>query len=184
MTSDCGTFILRPLIETDKDSLVKYGNNRSIWRNMRNIFPHPYKINDAEKMIERFGQSTTVFCIEYDQECIGVIGCFPQTDVYSKSAELGYWLAVPFWSKGIMRIAVQKICEYIFRDFDIVRIYANVYQWNPASMKVLENAGFQFEGISRKSVFKDGELIDEYRYALISSEQEAGSNRSSKENKQ
>ena len=171
MIIDCGSFILRPLTETDRDALVKYGNNRSIWRNMRNIFPHPYTMDDADKMIERVSKSTTVFCINYNNECIGVIGCFPQTDVYSKSAELGYWLAEPFWSKGIMRIAVQKICEYVFRDFDIVRIYASVYEWNPASMKVLENAGFKFEGISRKSVFKDGQLLDEYRYALLSSEQ-------------
>lgn len=167
MTIDCGSFILRPLTEADKSSLVKYGNNRAIWKNMRDIFPHPYTPEDADKMIERVSQSKTVFCIDYNHECIGVIGCFPQTDVYSKSAELGYWLAVPFWSKGIMRHAVQKVCEYIFRDFDIVRIYATVYEWNPASMKVLEHAGFQFEGISKKSVFKDGQLLDEYKYALL-----------------
>ena len=64
-------------------------------------------------------------------------------------------------------MAVQKICEYVFRDFDIMRIYANVYEWNPASMKVLESAGFSFEGISKKSVFKDEQLLDEYRYALL-----------------
>jgi [ribosomal protein S5]-alanine N-acetyltransferase len=172
MIIDCGSFILRPLAETDKEALVKYGNNRSIWKNMRNIFPHPYTMEDADQMIERVRQSTTVFCIEYNFECVGVIGCFPQTDVYSKSAELGYWLAEPFWSKGIMRLAVQKICEYVFNDFGIVRIYASVYEWNPASMKVLEHAGFKFEGISRKSVFKDGQLLDEYRYALLKSNEQ------------
>jgi ribosomal-protein-alanine N-acetyltransferase len=165
MIIDCGFFTLRPLTDSDKESLVKYGNNKAIWKNMRDIFPHPYTMADADKMIERVAQSTTVFCIVYNDECVGVIGCFPQADVYSRSAELGYWLAEPFWSKGIMRMAVQKVCEYV--DFDIARIYATVYEWNPASMKVLEKAGFKFEGISRKSVFKDGQLIDEYRYALL-----------------
>ena len=138
---------------------------------MRDIFPHPYTLTDAEKFIERIHASTTVFCIEYDKHCVGVIGCFPQADVYCKTAELGYWLAEPFWSKGIMSIAVQKLTSYIFDNFDIIRIYAGVFEWNPASMKVLEKCGFSFEGIAEKNVFKDGSLINEYRYALISSKQ-------------
>ena len=169
MTLDCGFFMLRPLNVSDKESLVNYGNNREIWKNMREVFPHPYTMEHAEKFLERMHQSQTVFCIEYDQQCIGVIGCFPQTDVYCRSAELGYWLAEPFWSKGIMTVAVKKICEYMFQHFDIVRIYAGVFEWNPASMKVLEKAGFSYEGLSKKNVFKDGQLIDEYRYALINS---------------
>ena len=134
---------------------------------MRDVFPHPYSLHDADKMIERVNGSTTVFCIEYGKECVGVIGCFPQTDVYCKTAELGYWLAEPFWSNGIMSVAVKKITDHIFKHFDIVRIYAGVFEWNPASMKVLENCGFKYEGIAQKAVYKDGELIDEYRYGLI-----------------
>jgi ribosomal-protein-alanine N-acetyltransferase len=167
MTIHCGFFLLRPLQASDKGDLANYGNNKKIWKNMRDIFPHPYTADDAERFIERIHQSPTVFCIEYDKQCIGVIGCFPQSDVYTKAAELGYWLAEPFWGKGIMSVAVKRITEYIFQNFDIMRIYAGVFEWNPASMKVLEKAGFKHEGVSEKTVFKDEQLIDEHRYAIL-----------------
>jgi ribosomal-protein-alanine N-acetyltransferase len=169
MTLDCGFFTLRPLQLTDKDDLVRYGNNKKIWRNMRDIFPHPYLPADAEAFVNRMTsqQPAMVFCIEYNNECVGVIGCFPQSDVYRKTAEIGYWLAEPFWSKGIMTTAVKKICEYVFENFDIVRIYAGVFEWNKPSMKVLEKAGFKYEGTGEKNVFKDGFQIDEHRYAFI-----------------
>jgi ribosomal-protein-alanine N-acetyltransferase len=138
---------------------------------MRDIFPHPYQLTDAEVFINRVSsqEATTVFCIEYNNECVGVIGCFQQSDVYCKTAEIGYWLAEPFWSKGIMTKAVKNICVYIFENFDIVRIYAGVFEWNEPSMKVLQKAGFKYEGIGEKNVFKDGCQIDEHRYALIRS---------------
>jgi len=169
MKLDCGSFLLRPLQITDKDDLVKYGNNRKIWRNMRDIFPHPYRITDAEAFINRVSlqQPTMIFCIEFKDECVGVIGCFPQSDVYCKTAEIGYWLAEPFWQKGIMTKAVTKICDYVFENFDTVRIYAGVFEWNEPSMKVLQKAGFKHEGIGEKNVFKDGCQINEHRYALI-----------------
>ena len=136
---------------------------------MREIFPHPYEIHHAESFINRVTEQEAyiVLCIEYDHECIGLIGFFPQTDVYCKTGELGYWLAEPFWGKGIMPEAVKKFCEYVFKSFDIIRIYAGVFEWNKQSMKVLEKAGFKHEGISEKNVFKDGQIIDEHRYALI-----------------
>src|SRR5215213_1604602 len=171
MILDCGFFILRTLEIRDKENLARYGNNKKIWRNMREVFPHPYEIEHAESFINRITaqQSSIVLCIEYSNECVGVIGCFPQADVYCKTAELGYWLAEPFWGKGIMTEAVKRVCDYIFTNFDIVRIYAGVFEWNQPSMKVLEKAGFKHEGISEKNVFKDGQIIDEHRYALLRS---------------
>ena len=90
-----------------------------------------------------------------------------QGDVYSKSAEIGYWLAEEYWGKGIMSIAVEKICKLAFERYDIVRIYASAFRYNQGSQRVLEKAGFKLEGILEKSVYKNGKMYDSCMYALI-----------------
>ncbi|MBU3914272.1 GNAT family N-acetyltransferase, partial [bacterium] len=107
------------------------------------------------------------FAIASESETIGGIGLVPKDDVHRKSVELGYWLAEPFWGKGIMTSAVGNITSYAFDTLDIVRIYSTIFEWNHASMKVLEKVGFIREGHLRKSAFKDGHLIDQFVYALI-----------------
>lgn len=47
------------------------------------------------------------------------------------------------------------------------RIFAGIFEWNPASMRVLEKAGYSFEGRLRKSVTKDGQTIDQMLYAIV-----------------
>ena len=105
--------------------------------------------------------------IEVDGEAAGSIGLFLGSDVYRRSAELGYWLGEPFWRKGIMTKAVQLMCEEAFRRYKLVRIYAEPFSTNLASRGVLEKAGFELEGIKRKSIFKNGCIQDSYLYAVI-----------------
>ena len=100
-------------------------------------------------------------------EAVGSIAVMLKDDVYCKSAELGYWLGEPFWRKGIMTRAVQQMCEEAFRRYKLVRIYAEPFSTNLASRGVLEKAGFQLEGIKRKSIFKNGCIQDSYLYAVI-----------------
>ncbi|HWH67903.1 MAG TPA: GNAT family protein, partial [Candidatus Sulfotelmatobacter sp.] len=88
-------------------------------------------------------------------------------DVYSKTADFGYWLGEPFWGRGIMTTAARRMVDYIFTHFDIVRIHAGIFEWNGASMRVLEKAGFRKECVFEQSVFKDGQVIDEHRYSLL-----------------
>lgn len=105
-----------------------------------------------------------------DGKAVGSIGVFVMDDVYEKSAELGYWLAEEYWGKGIMTEAVKNICREAYDKFDIVRIFAEPFEHNKASRKVLEKAGFTCEGIMRDGVFKNGKVYSYYMYSLLKTE--------------
>lgn len=169
MVIDCGTFRLRPLTPADAGSLATYANNYRIWRNVRDYFPHPYKPEDAEGFIlfNEGVQPPTNFCIDVDGACVGVIGFIPQEDVYSKTADFGYWLGEPFWGRGIMTAAARRMVDYIFTQFDVVRIHAGIFEWNKASMRVLEKAGFRKDCVFEEAIFKDGQLTNEHRYSIL-----------------
>ena len=162
-------FVIRDWRPEDKSSLVKYANNRNIWINLRDRFPHPYTFSDAEQWIREATEVTTVthFAVVLEGSAIGGIGLELNTDVFRKSAEIGYWLGEPFWGRGIATEAVRAMTDYGFSNFDLCRIYAGVFEWNPASMRVLEKAGYVCEGRLRKSVVKDGRIIDQFLYAII-----------------
>jgi RimJ/RimL family protein N-acetyltransferase len=98
---------------------------------------------------------------------MGVIGLEPREDVYRKTALLGYWISEELWGKGIMTEAVKLITDYAFTHLDLIRIQAGVLSKNPASMRVLEKAGYQKEGISRNAIIKNGEVLDEHVYAIL-----------------
>lgn len=169
MEIHCGHFILRPLHKRDKESLANYANNIRIWRNVRDSFPHPFGKADAADFIKKSSGADPVthFCIDYNNECAGVISFFPQSDIYRLTAEIGYWLGEPFWGKGIMTAAVKAMTEHIFRSFDIVRLYAGVLEGNTASAKVLEKCGFTCDCLLVNAAFKEGKLVNEYRYGLV-----------------
>jgi ribosomal-protein-alanine N-acetyltransferase len=162
-------FTIRNWQAGDESSLVHHANNRKIWRNVRDRFPHPYSLEDAIWWI-RFANSETPvanFAIEVDGAAVGGIGLILRDDIYRLSAEIGYWLGEEFWGRGITSEAVRALTDYAFATFKLCRIYAEVFAWNPASMRVLEKAGFQFEGRLKKSVIKDGEILDACIYATV-----------------
>ena len=160
---------LRPWQPGDVAALVKYGNNRAIWRNLGDRFPHPYTAKDAEEWVKSSTDSApaTFLAIASSDEAIGSIGLMPQDDVHFRSAELGYWLGEPFWGQGIATRAVRAFSEYAFANFDLIRLFAIVFEWNPASARVLEKSGFTLEARMRKSATKDGHTVDELLYALV-----------------
>ena len=164
-------FSLRPWRESDIPSVYLYANNPKIANNLRDVFPYPYERKDAEEYIlgciqnEGKGQLCRAICL---QDCaIGSIGVFLGTDVYRKSAEVGYWLAEPYWGKGIMSGAISKICQEAFEVFDIVRIHAEPFAYNMGSRRALEKAGFSLEAVLKKSVVKNGVIYDSGIYALV-----------------
>ncbi|UJH68363.1 GNAT family N-acetyltransferase [Allomuricauda sp. SCSIO 65647] len=160
---------LRALRPSDIASMAKLANNKKIWNNVRDHFPHPYSERDAEAFLKLQNEEVQQnFAIEYNGQFCGVIGLILQKDVYSKSAELGYWIGEPFWNRGIASKAVELILKYGFEDLKLARIFANTFEFNVASMKVLEKNGFYKEGIAKKAVFKNGSFWDEHRYALLS----------------
>ncbi|MDP4152973.1 MAG: GNAT family N-acetyltransferase [Bacillota bacterium] len=163
-------FELRKWLDADAKSVQKYANNKKIADNLRNSFPYPYTLKDAAEYIESFSKSEEKsFCraISVEGEAVGSVGIFLKDDVYCKSAEIGYWLAEPFWGNGIMSEAVKRICNAAFETYDIVRIFAEPYAYNNGSRRVLEKAGFTLEGILKKSVFKNDKIFDSCIYALV-----------------
>ena len=98
---------------------------------------------------------------------IGSIGINLKEDVHKYSAEIGYWLGEPFWNKGIASEAVKILTEFTFKNFLLNRIYANVFEGNDASEKVLKKAGYIKEATLRKAVFKRGKFLDQYIYAVL-----------------
>ena len=109
----------------------------------------------------------TNFAIASATEAIGGIGLELGRDVHRRSANVGYWLGEPYWGRGIATGALRAFTEFAFAEFDLVRIDANVYEWNPASARVLEKSGYECEGRLRRSITKDGQTIDQWLYAIV-----------------
>ena len=152
----------------DAESLAKHANNRRVWLKLRDRFPHPYTIQDARNFLERATSEKEIekfYCIEIDGSAVGGIGLRPGEDVYRLTAEFGYWLAEEFWGHGIMSEVVPAFVNYCFGNFSLKRMFAQTYSNNPASARVLEKAGFVFEGRLRKNVLKDGQILDSLLYA-------------------
>jgi [ribosomal protein S5]-alanine N-acetyltransferase len=168
--SGAEAIILRAWRRSDISSLVRYANNRKIWINLRDIFPHPYTRLEAERWIaicESNPGITTSFAIELQSEAIGGISYRLLDDVNRKTAVIGYWLGEPFWGRGIATEALKQTTNHAFQSFALERIEATVFEWNPASARVLEKAGYLLEGRLRRSIFKDGRLADSLLYARI-----------------
>ncbi len=159
---------LRPWKPSDIDSLIKYANNWNIAKYLTGKFPHPYTREAGEKFIQfaTSGDPIHIFAIEINGEACGGIGLHPQEDIYAKNAELGYWLAEPFWGKGIMSSAVREMVDFGFRTYPITRIYARPFGSNLGSQRVLEKAGFQLEGRFEKTLWKKDRFEDELVYAV------------------
>jgi RimJ/RimL family protein N-acetyltransferase len=159
--------LIRSWSAADAAALQRYANNRNIWINLRNIFPHPYTLKDAEAFLNRVTQEKpeTTFAIATSTEAIGCIGLRLGQDIHCKTAELGYWLAEPFWGRGIMSEAVTEFSRYAFEAFDLQRIYAEPFESNGASVRVLEKAGFISEGRMSASIFKDDKVQNSFLYA-------------------
>ena len=164
-----GRYMIRDWRTLDSSSIVKYANNKKIWANLRDGFPHPYQLSDAERFLSNVAQQNPrkIFAIADDKEAIGSIGLRLGEDVHRFTAEIGYWLAEPFWNKGIMSKIVIRFAEFAFEKFALNRIFAEPYTENTASVSVLEKAGFVLEGTLRASVFKDGKVLHQLLYAKI-----------------
>lgn len=169
MRIELGEWQIRSFRLEDAPALARYGNSRAVWRNIWDQHPFPYRIEDAQEWIHYAAQQDpeTIFAIASSTETIGCIGMLLQSDVARLSAEVGYWLGEPFWGRGIATGALEAFTKYVFAEFDLVRLYATVMEWNPASASVLEKAGYQYEGLMRKSAVKDGQVIDQWLYAIV-----------------
>lgn len=166
------TVKLRTISDKDHADLVRLANNKKIWKNLRDIFPHPYGDEDGRFFMKlvRKDKKNLRSVIDVDGSFAGMIGAFLQEDVNKYTAELGYWLGEPYWGKGIITEAIRLKCDQVFDQTDVNRIFAKVFDYNIGSMKVLEKNGFTKEGVGREAVFKNGVFCDEHNYALLRSD--------------
>lgn len=173
-------YVIRRFRKDDIDALVRHANNRNVWLNLRDVFPHPYERHHAREWLDNVQSMDpgVAFAIANAQELIGGIGLHMQTDVLRRSAELGYWLGQPFWGKGIATRAVRGMTAWGFANLDVNRIFAYVFGWNAPSARVLEKAGFVLEGRMRQAVCKDEQLTDLLVYGMLRGEKPAMPGRS------
>jgi [ribosomal protein S5]-alanine N-acetyltransferase len=164
-----GDNVIRNWMVDDGPALLKWADNPKIAANLRDGFPSPYTAVDAEEFLHNATgkMSQDFFAIANANEAIGAIGLMRGEDVHRFTAELGYWLAEPFWGKGIISAAVVTLVDFAFETLDYYRIFAEPYAHNAASARVLEKAGFQFEGRMRAHVFKNGQVLDQLVYARV-----------------
>jgi len=155
----------------DAPSLARSANNRKIQDNLRDGLPFPYTVSDAEDYISTIlsadPNTTYVWAITVDDVVVGNVGVFRKDNIYRLTAEIGYYIAEEYWGKGVMTEAVKQACRTIFEQTDIVRICADPFSWNAGSCRVLEKAGFVFEGLLRNNAIKNGVLLDMKMYGLI-----------------
>ena len=165
-----GIVTIRKFRRSDKFRMAEIANNEKIAASLRDAFPSPYSVEDARKFISVCLRQDPyqVFAIEFEGEYVGNIGLHRQDDVYRKTAELGYFIGEPWWNRGITTRAVNLICDYGFRELDVIKIFSGVFSFNTASQRVLEKCGFTLEAILKSAVIKNGEICDEYRYAKFS----------------
>ncbi len=165
----CEGFQLRSWQSGDENSLAENANNIKVWRNVRDAFPHPYTLGDALAWIASVKETrpTANFAIVLENLAIGGIGFKFREDIYRKSAEIGFWLGEKYWGRGIMTKAVTAATAYGFETFGLYRIFANVFEWNPGSARVLEKAGYEFEGRRRNNIIKEGRVGDDLLYATV-----------------
>lgn len=155
----------------DASRLAEILNNRNILNNLRDGLPYPYTKTDAEEYINSMltadKYKTFAFAITVDDKVVGSIGVFRCDNIHSRTAEMGYYIGESNWGCGLGTSAVTQVCTYVFEHTDIIRIFAEPFAYNAASCRVLEKAGFQFEGLLRSNAVKNGKVIDMKMYSLI-----------------
>ncbi len=173
MEIDAGLCRLRPYVPADQAGLVLIANDRQVWRNLTDRFPHPYTNADAAAWVavcQAQEGPTRTFAVEIDGHVAGGAGLEFRDGERTGTAEVGYWLGSRYWGRGLATAIVRALCAYAFETFDLVRLEASVYGWNPASARVLEKAGFQLEGRLLQAVVKNGDRTDLLRYGLLRAE--------------
>jgi RimJ/RimL family protein N-acetyltransferase len=162
--------VLRPWQVGDEEALARHANNRKVWLNLRDRFPHPYTVEHARDWIAlRTADSGPPFnlAIEHGGEAIGSVGLMPLEDVARFTAEVGYWLGEAHWGRGFAAEALRHFTVYVFEQLPFERLEAWIFAPNAASRRVLEKAGYEYEATTRRSVFKDGQFLDCHIYSRL-----------------
>ena len=161
---------LRPWIISDAPHLALIADNKKIADNLRDGLPSPYNLKDAQDWLNLILPENIpprYFAIIIDDQIVGSIGIVSKTNIYRKNFEIGFFLSENMWGQGIMTRAIKATISYAFSNFDIVRIYAEVFSDNLGSCKALEKAGLKPEAILRQSIIKNGIIKDSCIYSVL-----------------
>lgn len=159
---------LKNIDEAKPEEIAALANNRAIANNLRDVFPHPYTLEDAlafQEMVRK-GALGHVFGIFDGDAFVGVGGVVPQQDIFRINGEIGYWIGEPYWGKGYATQVVKQLTAFAFNKLDLLRVYACVFEYNKTSMRVLEKAGFALEAVIKSSILKNNQVLDEYLYSI------------------
>ncbi len=158
--------IIRPWKKEDANALAAIANNIKIWNMVRDRLPHPYKLDDALAWIGFTNSQNPAcnFAIEVNETVVGSIGFILMDDVYNRNIEIGYFIGEAYWGNGIASLAVKQLIELLLTEYHPVRIFAAVFENNPASMQVLKKNGFALESIQQKAVYKNLQLMDQHTW--------------------
>lgn len=168
MRFECKGFILRPFAQSDAASIARHANNPKIAANVRDRFPNPYTLTDAQRFFAAAtGDEETIFAIDVEGEAAGAVGLIPGTDIERCAAEIGYWLGERYWGRGITTEAIQTITDWAFPHFELTRIFAKPFVENIGSIRALEKCGYLCEGRMRRAAIKNGVIRDFYLYAKV-----------------
>ena len=161
--------VVRSWRTKDAEPLARHADNRNIWLNLRDAFPHPYTSHDAREFIRsvRNRAPETTFAIDVGGEAVGSVGFVLRHDVERVSAEIGFWLAEPLWGRGIATEALAAMTDYAIATHTLTRVYALPFAWNAASCRVLEKTGYVLEARLRRSAIKNGVITDQLQYAFV-----------------
>jgi [ribosomal protein S5]-alanine N-acetyltransferase len=171
-----GEVTLRPWTAADAEALVRIGDDRDIWLNLRDRFPHPFTLPAAELWLaDRVAEAAPQmnFAVLWRGELAGGLRLNRRGDAHRLCADLTFWVGRPFWGRGISNGAVRAASRYGFELLGLERIQAFVFDWNPAAGHVLEGAGFTLEGRLRRYVLKDHRVGDALLYAQLRGESRA-----------
>ncbi len=155
---------------SDAEALARAISNKKVQDNLRDGLPYPYTTADGEEFITamRNGRDENfAFAITADGNVIGSIAVSRQGNIHRQTGEMGYFLAEEYWGRGAATEAVKQICSYVFGHTDIIRIYAEPFAYNAGSCRVLEKAGFKFEGTLRSNAVKNGKVLDMKMYSRL-----------------
>lgn len=158
---------LKTLDEIDPRQLAYHANDPTISYYLRNSFPYPYTLDNAMLFITHSLEHHALnFGIVVDGECIGCVGANFHKDIYVRNCEIGYWIGRRYWGQGITTQVIKMICPYLFDNFSITKIYAEVFLENVASALVLEKCGFEKEGHLKDHAYRNGQYYDIVVYGL------------------
>jgi RimJ/RimL family protein N-acetyltransferase len=161
---------LIPWAISDASELALIANNKKIADNVRDAFPFPYSLKNAQDWLDLIlveNDPPRFFAITIDKQVVGSIGIVSKTDIYRKNVEIGFFLSENFWGKGIATKAIKAATSYAFREFDIGRVYAESFSDNIGSRRALEKAGFTLEATLKRNIIKNGIIKDSCIYSVL-----------------